>query len=575
MTFDEYNTDENFDNDKSSLEELVKKGKEEGKSKDEIRKALSPKWQKSSKINKFDEYYGEDLPKKKEPSADDAVGVKALNSINAVPEAPKSNPPEKPAEEKTAPKVEEMTQTTEALEKEEPEEDNLTAPNLSKGDEKYIKDQRDRAENAEVTELNKIDDRSDYNYKKMYDTISRSSDAYKHIDDKLIAQLPTFATKRYIDGEFGAPESTDAKLRLAYFIVNNVVSKFKKIANADAISRGKGAIFGDTESAYDKYQKSNLEQGLQNRWNKYKAETDNAIALASKETMSEQEARHAVEQLTRNQNMNTMWNTMNENQKLYAMEVTKKIGDYVGNMDLSELGDFIAGAAYEGKMDKDKVIAIGIAKLAENSPEILDKLKEGGMKDMVMSFLGTGATAGIGGALGGGNPAPNGNGTTNLTGNIQNYKTVDGKEISFNFSDPNAGKKIQGVYNDLIKRYKDGEIDEATFKEYYDPMYAESKKHPGSFSTFFSGNAESAIKKANADMRVEFSNKFEQLNLSAAAGNLSPSEYEEKFNEYKEKAMKFGATDKEIEAMDDNRMKEEKIVKAQKKKAEKEAKKKK
>ena len=90
MTFDEYNTDENFDNDKSSLEELVKKGKEEGKSKDEIRKALSPKWQKSSKINKFDEYYGEDLPKKKEPSAKDAVGIKALKSINAAPEATKS-----------------------------------------------------------------------------------------------------------------------------------------------------------------------------------------------------------------------------------------------------------------------------------------------------------------------------------------------------------------------------------------------------------------------------------------------------------------------------------------------------
>ena len=567
MTFAEYNTDKNFDDNNSSLEELVNIGVSEGKSDKEIKNALSPKWQKSKKIGEFDSYYQNAIknkPKeapKKEPSADDAVGLKALGAINGGIAAPVSNPPEKKKEEE-APEVEN------AVEETVEEDDSLTAPALSNGDEKYLKDQRNRAENAEVRELNKIDDRADYNYKKMYDSIARTSDAYKHIDDKLVAQLPTFMFKRYLNDEFGDHKSTDAKLRLAHFLINGVGTALQ---NASAAIKG-----GPTqESDIQKYNRTNLEQGLENRWKKYKAETDNAIALASKETMSEQEARHAVEQLTRNQNMNTMWNTMNENQKLYAMEVTKKIGDYVGNMDLSELGDFIAGAAYEGKMDKDKVIAIGIAKLAENSPEILDKLKEGGMKDMVMSFIGTGATAGIGGALGGGNPAPNGNGTTNLTGNIQNYKTVDGKEISFNFSDPNAGKKIQGVYNDLIKRYKDGEIDEATFKEYYDPMYAESKKHPGSFSTFFSGNAESAIKKANADMRVELSTKFEQLNSSAAAGNLSPSEYEAKFNEYKEKAMKFGATGKEIEAMDDNRMKEEKIVKAQKKKAEKEAKKKK
>ena len=565
MTFDEYNTDENFDNDKSSLEELVKKGKEEGKSKDEIRKALSPKWQKSSKINKFDEYYGEDLPKKKEPSADDAVGLKALKSINAVPEAPKSNPPEKPAEEKTAPKVEEMTQTTEALEqpKTEPEEDNLTAPNLSKGDEKYIKDQRDRAENAEATELNKIDDRSDYNYKKMYDTISRSSDAYKHIDDKLIAQLPTFATKRYIDGEFGDPKSTDAKLRLAYFIVNNVVSKFKKIANADAISRGKGAIFENTESAYDKYQKSNLEQGLQNRWNKYRAETDNAIALASNETMSEQEARHAVEQLTRNQNMNTIWNTMNENQKLYAMEVTKKIGDYVGNMDISELGDFIAGAAYEGKMDKDKVIAIGIAKLAENSPEILNKLKDGEIKDMVFSYL-PGVSAGIGGA--GGKTNSNGD-QTNLTGNLQNNESIDGSNISFDFSDSKAKDKIQGELNKLTTKYKNGEIDAETFKKYYDPLYAEGKKHLGSI--FSTPSSDKALNSADADVLTSLDEEFTNLNTQAKAGDLSPSAYQEKIKAIKEKAAKYGAGKEMLEYIDNKTLSNEKISKAVDKKSKK------
>ena len=56
MTFDEYNTDANFENDKSSLDELVKLGLSEGKTSDEIKSALSPKWQKSKKIGEFDNY---------------------------------------------------------------------------------------------------------------------------------------------------------------------------------------------------------------------------------------------------------------------------------------------------------------------------------------------------------------------------------------------------------------------------------------------------------------------------------------------------------------------------------------
>ena len=67
MTFDEYNTDENFDNDKSSLDELVKLGLEEGKSSDEIKSSLSPKWQKSKKIGEFDNYVTKYSKPKKSP----------------------------------------------------------------------------------------------------------------------------------------------------------------------------------------------------------------------------------------------------------------------------------------------------------------------------------------------------------------------------------------------------------------------------------------------------------------------------------------------------------------------------
>lgn len=533
MTFDEYNTDETFKGD-STADELIRLAKEEKKERADVENALSPLWKEDKKGNvkkALDKYYPSETPKE-EPKAE-------------------------------APKVEEMTQTTEALEKEEPEEDNLTAPNLSEGDKKYIKDQRDRAGNSEVTELNKIDDRSDYNYKKLFDTTSRMSDAYKNIDDKLIAQLPTFMFKRFQNGEFGDPKSGDAKLRLAYFAMNNVVSKLKKLYNADSIVRGQGAIFNDTESAYDKYQQTNLEQGLQNRWNKYKAETDNAIALASKETMTEQEARHTVEQLTRNQNMNTVWNTMNENQKLYAMEVTKKIGDYVGNMDISELGDFIAGAAYEGKMDKDKVIAIGIAKLAENSPEILDKLKDGEIKDMVLSFL-PGVSAGIGGA----GRKTNSNGDqTNLTGNLQNYESIDGSNISFDFSDSKANDKIKGELNKLTTKYKNGEIDAETFKKYYDPLYAEGKKHFGSI--FTTPSSDKALRGADTEVLTSLEEDFDNLNKQAKAGGLSPSTYQDKIKAISEKAAKYGASKEMIDYIKKETLSNEKILKAVDKKSKK------
>ena len=69
MTFAEYNTDENFDKDKSSLDELVKIGLTEGKTSDEIKNSLSPKWQNSKKIGEFDNY----VSKYSAPKAEEKV----------------------------------------------------------------------------------------------------------------------------------------------------------------------------------------------------------------------------------------------------------------------------------------------------------------------------------------------------------------------------------------------------------------------------------------------------------------------------------------------------------------------
>lgn len=528
MTFDEYNTDANFDNDKSSLDELVKIGLSEGKTSDEIRTSLSPKWQKSKKIGEFDNYVSKySTPKAEEP---------------------------KPTEEKVTEKVIETTAP-------EKKDDKIKTSSLGGGEEQYYKDQKKRIEKAEGDTLNKVDELSDYNWKKEYDTASKMTEAYKRIDDKMVEQLPTFMFKRYQNGEFGDPKSGDAKLRLAHFMINGVQSKLKNASNAAALAAGRSPMFADTTSDYEKYQQTNLAKGMENRWKKYEAETQAAIDLATKEGMKEQDARLAVEQLTRDKQINTVWNMMDSNQKLYAMEVTKKIGDALGKMDISELGDFIAGAAYEGTMDKDKVVAIGLAKIIEKSPELINKIKDEGMKDMVLGLIGGGSTvtAGIGG-LGSGSDS-NGN-ETNLTGNIQNYKTIGGDTVSFDFADASAGKKIQAVYDDLIDRYKNGEIDEATFKEYYDPMYAESKKHPGSFKTFFSSGSDEAIRKANVAVRVEVSDQIDALNEQAKNGEIRPSKYNEKFKALKDKAQKYGASEKDLKSIDKGKVSDEKILKA-------------
>lgn len=400
MTFAEYNTDENFKDNKSSLEELVRLGKSEGKTLDRIKNELSPAWQKSSKIGNIQTYY-DNAPDRYKKGGYNGMptSVQARKGIDEVNKADPEQAELHFEQKEPEPAKEEIKEETTV---EEPAEEKLSTEKFDKTAERYYNEQKGMADRAEVDSLNKLADQSNYNWKQEFDTTSKMTDAYKHIDDKLVAQLPTFMLRRYVNGEFGDPKGADAKLRLAHFLVNGLESKLKGASNAAMTAAGRAPLFSDISSDYEKYQKTNLEQGLQNRWDKYKKETQAAIDMATKEGMAEQDARLAIEQLTRNQSLNTVWNMMDSNQKLYAMEVTKKIGDYLGKMDISELGDFIAGAAYEGKMDKDKVIAIGIAKLVEKAPDLINKIKDGDMKDAVMNLLGGDVvTAGLGSGDGG------------------------------------------------------------------------------------------------------------------------------------------------------------------------------
>lgn len=535
-TFDTYNTDEAYKDKGTTAKGLVaayKKDNPEG-SKDDFYSKLNATWK------------------------EDKNGYVKAAVDEAFKETPKAE--EKKETVIETPKKEEVTEkVTETAPK---TDDKIKTSSLGGGEEQYYNDQKKRIAKAEGDALNKIDELSDYNWKKEFDTTSAMSEAYKRIDDKLVEQLPTFLLKRYTNGEFGDPKSSDAKLRFAHFMLNGVQSKLKNASNAAAIAAGRSPMFADTTSDYEKYQQSNLAKGMENRWKKYEAETQAAIDLATKEGMKEQEARLAVEQLTRDKQVNTVWNMMDSNQKLYAMEVTKKIGDYLGKMDISELGDFIAGAAYEGTMDKDKVVAIGLAKVIEKTPELIDKIKDEGMKNAVLSLIGGGTSiaAGVGGSA-----DSNGN-KTNLTGNIQNYKGIDGNEISFDFRDPKAKDKIDGEILKLKEKYANGEIDAETFKAYYDPLYAEGKKHLTSFTT---PSSDSALKVLNNDKLETLESDFKGLNKKAKSGELTLSEYKKQLEELKIDAEKYGATKEMLEYITKEAVPDKTITKALEKKSKK------
>ena len=235
--------------------------------------------------------------------------------------------------------------------------------------------------------LEGIKKRSNGNWQEAKSTIENLTDTYSNIDKKYINELPTFMYQRYKNGEFGDlndPESKkNAQLRLAHFMINGIGTA---LSNASNVIKGKEL----EQSDYEKYQNSNLEQGLANRWKVNNAETEEVIKIANKEADNEQDARLTVQQLTRDNTMKAAWNALDQNQKLWSVNVAREIGKMVGDMDISELANFITGSAISGDISKEEVIAVGVASLVAKSPELLEQLPEGGIKNAVKSLLGFG-----------------------------------------------------------------------------------------------------------------------------------------------------------------------------------------
>ena len=246
--------------------------------------------------------------------------------------------------------------------------------------EKFMNDQRNISNKAKKDELDAIDIDKINNWEDMYKTSNKTVEAYKNIEDKYIQQLPTFMFKRYQNGDFGDPKSSDAKLRLAHFMINGLGTT---LANASNVIKGREL----EQSDYEKYQNSNLEQGLANRWMKNNAETEQVIKLANKEADNEQDARLYVEKLTRDNNLKNAWNMMDQNQKLYSINVSREIGKLVGDMNLDDLSNFITARALDGSLNEDQAIVAGLATLVSRTPELLERIPDDSKYKMALLKL--------------------------------------------------------------------------------------------------------------------------------------------------------------------------------------------
>jgi hypothetical protein len=546
MTFAEYNTDANFENDKSSLEELVKIGKSEGMSKDSIRSALSPKWQKSSKLDKFDEYYGKETPKK-ETTAPKTFDINntalnmSKNNVTPKPSAPVSNPPEetKPTEEKiteevinetTAPEVkpeEDIKQKNKAANKQN--EDSLTQEQIEYQNQRRNKEQL---------------------WNNTLDSMERQKDAFNNIDDHMVEQLPTFMFKRYQNGEFGDPKTSDAKLRLAHFMINGVGTA---LSNMSHVIRKDGQT---EDSDYEKYQKTNMQQGLENRWQKYKEETAAAMDLAKKRGVADEELSEAIAKISSNNRLQASFNRMNEEQKVFTLQVMSEIGDEMGNMSDEKFANTLIGFATSGdSLDYKEAAAMLVYRYIKDPDKQQELLNKLGFGDMGGLF------GGIGGAFGGGKKDKEDNPETTL----EDGTNVDAGKIMTNAD----YDKIVKAAEDLGNKYYNGEINEEKFRNEYSKLEAEMKKH-GVYNKFKNIQSQDAyLKQIRTNKQVELSEKIDNLNAKAKAGDIKPSEYEEQFKALKEQSAKWGASEKDLKSIEKGKIKSDTILKAAEKKSKK------
>lgn len=250
--------------------------------------------------------------------------------------------------------------------------DNKTSSPISRGDKNFAEMQDSIADYGEDTENARQDELETKRHEDALERARRTGKDYGNINDHLVENIPTFVWQRYKNGEFGEPGSKDAKLRLAHFMISGLQSTLKTASNAFAANAGRTPVFADTTSDYEKYQQTNLAQGLENRWKKNQAELDDVREILKSQNMNEQEIENSIAKVSANARLQSKFNMMNENQKIYTLKVLSKIGNEIGNMNDKDFMNTLIGFATSGdNLDWQKAAELLVSRYGKKTYDTL------------------------------------------------------------------------------------------------------------------------------------------------------------------------------------------------------------
>ena len=216
------------------------------------------------------------------------------------------------------------------------------------------------------------------NWNNVLDSAARLGEASKVVNDHYIENLPRGVINAYKKGEFGEPGSPEAKQRLGYFVLDAISSPLKALANGMSRFAGQGDRFADTESQAEKFNKTNLQNALENRWNKYRQDTNNTMDLLKQRGFADEAIQEAIDTVSANNKLQTAFNRATEDEKAYVLEVMTEIGDKIGNMNDTEFVNTIMGMASMGESldwkEAAGMLVYRFVKDPEKRKEALDNL---------------------------------------------------------------------------------------------------------------------------------------------------------------------------------------------------------
>jgi hypothetical protein len=270
---------------------------------------------------------------------------------------------------------------------------------------------------------------------------------------------------------------------------------------------------------------------MENSWNKYKQETDAAAEILREQNMDEQKIQSSIAKVSANARLQSAFNMMNENQKVYTLQVLSKIGNEIGNMNNKDFINTLIGFATSG----DNLTWQEAAELlvARFGPDALKGLKN--IKDEEPIEDGKDSTAGV----------------SNITGRVKGDITLSDGTVVKN---PGTGMSddefdtIAKAADRLRADYQNGKIDQETFNSDYQKLESLMKGHP--LFKFFKGNLKTSGKSMKEVRKEQIGNlnvDFDDLQKNYK--KMKPEEYSKKFDDLMSEFETWGVTGKDLDKL--------------------------